>query len=69
MDIITIRRTNQYNHVKNDKIMDSTTGSYYHTNSFTGAQSHSCYSFCPKCGVDITQFSHEDHCPHTNHTS
>ncbi|KAI9022256.1 hypothetical protein CLU79DRAFT_751855 [Phycomyces nitens] len=21
------------------------------------------YSFCPKCGVDVSQFSHEDFCP------
>lgn len=26
--------------------------------------SHSCYNFCPKCGIDTTQFSHEDTCPH-----
>lgn len=24
------------------------------------------YSFCPKCGIDTTQFSHEDHCPHAS---
>jgi ribosomal protein S27AE len=23
----------------------------------------SSYSFCPKCGIDITIFSHEDDCP------
>jgi hypothetical protein len=34
-------------------------------NFYSGTQS--CYSFCPKCGVDITQFSHEDNCPHANH--
>lgn len=28
---------------------------------------HSCYSFCPKCGVDITQFSHENNCPKAKH--
>lgn len=29
-------------------------------------QFESEYDFCPKCGVDITQFSHEDHCPHAS---
>ncbi len=29
-----------------------------------GETSHSCYNFCPKCGIDTTQFSHEDTCPH-----
>lgn len=26
------------------------------------------YTFCPKCGVDITIFSHEDNCPLLNST-
>jgi hypothetical protein len=30
------------------------------------SDSFSSYSFCPKCGVDITQFSHEDHCSQAN---
>lgn len=25
------------------------------------------YTFCPKCGVDVTIYSHEDDCPCVRH--
>lgn len=39
---------------------------YFNT---TEGSSQGCYTFCPKCGIDTTQFSHEDSCPHAHITS
>lgn len=60
-----IMDTKQYPSSENSEITQdsNTTDPRYFTNYFTGAQSHSCYSFCPRCGVDVAQFSHDDNCP------
>ncbi|KAI8094120.1 hypothetical protein BDF21DRAFT_408054 [Thamnidium elegans] len=62
-----IMDTKQYPSSENSEITmiqdNNTTDQYNFTNSLTGAQSHSCYSFCPRCGVDVAQFSHDDNCP------
>lgn len=60
-----IMDTKQYPSSENSEITQdsNTTDPPHFTNSFSGAQSHSCYSFCPRCGVDVAQFSHDDNCP------
>lgn len=37
------------------------------TNAFE--TSANAYTFCPKCGVDVTIYSHEDDCPCVRHTA
>lgn len=27
------------------------------------------FTFCPTCGVDVSIYSHEDHCPYANNST
>ncbi|KAL0087188.1 hypothetical protein F4703DRAFT_1979203 [Phycomyces blakesleeanus] len=45
------------------KITSTSAISTQTTQSSTPLSFELYYSFCPKCGVDVSQFSHEDFCP------